>query len=64
MWTAVPPAKSSALSRSAIQPPLPSSKKKTQWATGKYTIVAQATMKTIQALNFVRSAIAPEISAT
>ena len=35
MCTAVPPAKSRAWSRSAIQPPSPSSKEKTQCATGK-----------------------------
>ena len=36
----------------------------TQWATGKYTSVAQATVNTAQAPNLVRSAIAPLISAT
>ena len=40
MWTAVPPAKSSALRSLAIQPPTPSALVKplnanTQWATGK-----------------------------
>ena len=67
MWTAVPPAKSSAPRSFAIQPPVfatKSSKAKTQCATGKYTKVAQMPAKTIQAPNFARSAIEPEISAT
>src|ERR1700709_1131347 len=41
IWTAVPPAKYIALSRSAIQPPLPPSKKKTQRATGQETSATQ-----------------------
>ena len=61
--TAVPPAKSNALSRSEIQPPLPLSKKNTQWATGKYTIVVHAATKMTQGPNRARSAIAPEIRA-
>ena len=50
----------------AIQPPTTSSasKAKTQWATGKYTTVAQTPAKTIQAPNLARSAMAPEIRAT
>src|SRR5439155_10632358 len=61
--TAVPPAKSKALSRSAIQPPWPLSKKNTQCATGKYTTVVHSATNTSQAPNLARSAIAPEISA-
>ena len=57
-WTTVPPAKSS-IPRLLSQPP-----PHTQWATGKYTSVAQATVNTAQAPNLVRSAIAPLISAT
>src|SRR3954451_15445290 len=49
--TAVPPAKSRAPSRSPIHPPFPPSKKKTQWATGTYTNVAQRATNTHQALN-------------
>ena len=56
--TTVPPAKSS-IPRLLSQPP-----PQTQWATGKYTSVAQATVNTVQAPNLVRSAIAPLISAT
>ena len=68
--TAVPPAKSFTPRLLTIQPPStiepssPSVKLKTQFATGKYTTVAQTPAKTIQAPNFARSAIAPEISAT
>src|SRR6201999_240945 len=57
-WTTVPPAKSS-MPRLLSQPP-----PHTQWATGKYTSVAHATVNTVQAPNLVRSAIAPLISAT
>src|SRR5690349_7098618 len=70
MWTAVPPAKSIALSRLATQPPTLSgpavvaSNANTQCATGKYTIVAQITEKMHQVVNLARSAIAPEIRAT
>src|SRR6476659_3068614 len=69
MCTAVPPAKSMACSLLAIQPPTAfsvttPSKAKTQCATGKYTRTAQAAAKTIHAPNFIRSAAAPEISAT
>src|SRR5882762_9602529 len=58
VWTAVPPAKSSALSLLRIQP-VPN----TQLATGKYTIVTQRATNNVQPQNFARSAIAPEISA-
>src|SRR6201999_524527 len=69
MCTAVPPAKSIALSLLAIQPPLASgvttpSNANTQCATGKYTRIAHAVAKVIHAPNFIRSAAAPEISAT
>src|SRR5436305_13601777 len=57
-WTTVPPAKSSIPRLVSQSPP------HTQWATGKYTSVAQATVNTVQAPNLVRSAIAPLISAT
>src|SRR5690242_7357225 len=57
-WTTVPPAKSS-IPRLLSQPP-----PHTQWATGKYTSVAQPTVNTVQAPNLARSAIAPLISAT
>src|SRR3954447_14803083 len=69
MCTAVPPAKSMACSLLAIQPPTEfsvttPSKAKTQCATGKYTRTAQTAANTIHAPNFIRSATAPEISAT
>jgi hypothetical protein len=53
----------------AIQPPTASGvttplKANTQCATGKYTSTAQRPAKTIQALNFIRSAAAPETRAT
>src|SRR6478735_7840210 len=69
MWTAVPPAKSIALRLLAIQPPTASGvttplKANTQCATGKYTSTAHRPAKIIHALNFIRSAAAPEISAT
>src|ERR1700722_13147983 len=57
-WTTVPPAKSSMPSLLSQPPP------HTQWATGKYTSVAQATVNTAQGPNLARSAIAPLISAT
>ena len=57
MWTTVPPAKSSA-PMSPIQPP-----PHTQWASGSYTSVAHRTANVRNALNFMRSAIAPAISA-
>jgi hypothetical protein len=68
MWTAVPPAKSSALRLLAIQPPTEFSpmkplKENTQCATGKYTTVTQMTTNSVQPQNFARSAMAPEISA-
>src|SRR6476659_940453 len=69
MCTAVPPAKSIALRLLAIQPPTAfsvttPSNAKTQCATGKYTSTAHTAANTIQAPNFIRSATAPEISAT
>ena len=54
----MPPAKSS-IPRLLSQPP-----PHTQWATGKYTSVAQPTVNTVQAPNLARSAMAPLISAT
>src|SRR5690349_11300306 len=69
MCTAVPPAKSIAASLLAIHPPTAfsvttPSNAKTQCATGKYTRTAHTPANTIQALNFIRSAAAPEMSAT
>ncbi|OOL31617.1 hypothetical protein GQ85_12485 [Rhodococcus rhodochrous] len=68
MWTAVPPAKSTAPRVLAIQPPTtdPSSESnaKTQCATGKYTSTAHSPANTIQAENFMRSARAPHTRAT
>src|SRR6185312_15225968 len=69
MCTAVPPAKSIAPSWLAIQPPTEfsvttPSNANTQCATGKYTSTAQIVANTIHAPNFIRSAAAPEISAT
>ena len=69
MCTAVPPAKSMACSLLAIQPPTEfsvttPSNANTQCATGKYTSTAHTAAKTIHAPNFIRSATAPEISAT
>src|SRR6185312_10991298 len=69
MCTAVPPAKSMALSLLAIQPPVASgvttpSNANTQCATGKYTRIAHAVANVIQAPNFIRSAAAPDTSAT
>ena len=69
MCTAVPPAKSMAFRLLAIQPPTEfsvttPSKANTQCATGKYTSTAHRPAKTIHAPNFIRSAAAPEISAT
>ena len=68
MCTAVPPAKSNALSLLAIQPPrLPvpvkPSKENTQCATGKYTTVTQIATNSVHDQNFALSAMAPEISA-
>src|SRR5690348_2764659 len=59
MWTAVPPAKSSAWSLLAMNPP-----PQIQCATGTYTSVNQPNAKTSQPANFVRSEIEPLISAT
>ncbi|CAM5380808.1 hypothetical protein SFUMM280S_05556 [Streptomyces fumanus] len=58
MCTAVPPAKSITPSSKA-QPPAPH----TQWATGKYTIVAHRAMNRAHAVNLTRSARAPLIRA-
>ncbi len=64
MCTAVPPAKSSTPQLASQPPPLPSvPKSNTQCATGKYTMVVQIVMKIDQEMNFVRSAMDPEISA-
>ncbi len=57
--TGRPPAKSSAPSRSRIQPPGPH----TQCVTGTYTRSVQSGTKTSHAENFVRSATAPLIRA-
>ena len=67
MCTAVPPAKSIAFRSLAIQPPtgaVTSSNEKTQCATGKYTTVAHNPANTSQGAKRIRSATAPEISAT
>ncbi len=67
MCTAVPPAKSMALSLLAIQPPFSAVtplKANTQCATGKYTKVDHSAAKASQPPNFNLSATAPEISAT
>src|SRR5215217_7453407 len=67
MCTAVPPAKSIAASLLAIQPPVsavPPSNENTQCATGKYTNVTHSAENTNQPPNLMRSATAPEISAT
>jgi hypothetical protein len=60
MCTAVPPAKSSAPRRAAIQP---SSRLKTQWQTGKYTTLTHSTTNSTQPPNLARSAMAPLIRA-
>ena len=57
MCTTVPPAKSSA-PMPPIQPP-----PHTQWASGSYTSVAHRIANARNALNFIRSATAPAISA-
>src|ERR1043166_7043593 len=65
MWTTVPPAKSIALIDAPafhtpfIQPVTP----QTMCASGKYTRNIHSVMKTMIAENFIRSAIAPTISA-
>src|ERR1035437_314117 len=58
MWTTVPPAKSRA-PNFLTNPPTPH----TQWQTGSYTNVAQASRKIIKDENFILSAKAPMISA-
>jgi len=57
-WTTVPPAKSRA-PRVCSQPPVP----QTQCAIGAYTSVDQSKVKTTNARNVMRSAIAPVMSA-
>ena len=59
MCTTVPPAKSSAPHTLPTSPPVPH----TMWASGSYTSVAQSREKTRKALNFMRSANAPVMSA-
>ena len=63
MCTTVPPAKS----KQGTFPPKAAFKKppfaQTMWAIGKYTISAHKVMNNSMALNFIRSANAPEISA-
>lgn len=58
MCTTVPPAKSKA-PNSRSQPPTPH----TQCATTSYANVAHKKMNTTYDLNFIRSTIAPEMSA-
>ena len=58
MCTTVPPAKS----RIPLLPSHPPSPQ-TQWQTGAYTTVSQIAMNRSTALNFMRSAKAPTISA-
>src|SRR5919197_5195932 len=58
MWTTVPPAKSS-VPRERSHPPVP----QTQCATGSYTSVAHRSVNTTNALNRLRSANAPVMSA-
>ncbi|CQA11772.1 Uncharacterised protein [Mycobacteroides abscessus] len=67
MCTAVPPAKSTARSLLAIQPPVSDAallNANTQCATGKYTMVTHRPANSSQAPNFNRSATAPEMRAT
>jgi hypothetical protein len=67
MCTAVPPAKSITCMLLAIQPPfspVTPLKQNTQWATGKYTMVAQSPANSSHGPNRRRSATAPEINAT
>ena len=65
MWTTVPPAKSIALIDALafhtpfIRPSMP----RTMWASGRYTANIQTAMNAITAEYFMRSAIAPTISA-
>ena len=65
MWTTVPPAKSiplmpaSGFSGPHMKPVPPH----TMWAKGKYTANIQITTKAMMAENFIRSAMAPMISA-
>jgi len=67
MCTAVPPAKSTALSLLAIQPPstaVAPLKANTQCATGKYTMLTHSAVNASHGPKRIRSATAPEISAT
>jgi hypothetical protein len=65
MCTTVPPAKSIALMPALAfhTPFMKPSMPQTMWASGKYTRNIQPTMNSISALNFMRSAMAPTISA-
>ena len=65
MWTTVPPAKSIALIEAlAFQTPfMAPSMPHTAWASGKYTTTIQSATKASTAENFMRSAIAPTMSA-
>ena len=62
--TTVPPAKSSAPpDRASSAPNARIPPPHTQWHSGQYTNVPQSTMNSAIALNFMRSANAPQISA-
>src|SRR6266850_6809737 len=65
MCTTVPPAKSMALifAFAFHTPFIKPSTPQTMWASGKYTINIHKTTNTMIAMNFMRSAIAPTISA-
>jgi hypothetical protein len=65
MWTTVPPAKSTArMPALAFQTPFMNpSAPHTMCASGKYTTNIQIAMKAMMAENFMRSAMAPTISA-
>src|SRR4029079_14563734 len=65
MCTTVPPAKSMALMAALAfhTPFMKPSMPQTMWANGKYTMNIQPIMNSISALNFMRSAMAPTISA-
>src|SRR3954454_19300138 len=65
MCTTVPPAKSMALIEASLfqTPFISPSAPQTMWASGKYTTNIQSRMKSMMAENFMRSAMAPTISA-
>src|SRR5690349_8094958 len=65
MWTTVPPAKSMALMEALAfhTPFMKPSMPQTIWASGKYTRNIQPTMNSISELYFMRSAMAPTMSA-